>query len=111
MVVAKRQGRSKEGPRTRVKTSAALLAKPSLHRAAQVEGKTYEKRSQSTFLPFFKVQVPLCGKMLFYGIAGLLAMVRLNDTNALFVYNVFYLDSLQGFKCTIINPHRVVLYV
>ena len=65
----------------------------------------------STFLPFFKVQVPLCGKMLFYGIAGLLAMVRLNDTNALFVYNVFYLDSLQGFKCTIINPHRVVLYV
>ena len=65
----------------------------------------------STFLPFFKAQVPLCGKMLFYGISGLLAMVRLNDTNALFVYNVFYLDSLQGFNCTIINPHRVVLYV
>ena len=57
MAVAKRQGRSKEGPRTRVKTSAALLAKPSLHRAAQVEGKTYEKRSQSTFLPFFLSRV------------------------------------------------------
>ena len=65
----------------------------------------------STFLPFFEVQVPSRGKMLFYGIAGLLAMVRLNDTNGLFVYNVFYLDSLQGFKRTVINPHRVLLYV
>ena len=56
----------------------------------------------STFLPFFEVQVPSRGKMLFYGIAGLLAMVRLNDTNGLFVYlllffffffNIFFLDT------------------
>ena len=42
MAVAKRQGRSKEGPRTRVKTSAeqtALLAKSNLHRAGPGGGK------------------------------------------------------------------------
>jgi len=44
MAVAKRQGRSKEGPRTRVKTSGrteqtALLAKPNLHRAGPGGGK------------------------------------------------------------------------
>ena len=65
----------------------------------------------STCLPFFEVQVPSCRKMLFYGTAGLLAMVRLNNTNALFVYNVFHLDSLQGFEHTLINPHSVSLYV
>lgn len=47
----------------------------------------------STCLSFFEVQVPSHRKMLFYGIAGLLAMVKLNNTNALFVYNVFHLDS------------------
>ena len=41
MAVAKRQERSKEGPRTRVKTSGrtALLAKPNLHRADPGEEK------------------------------------------------------------------------
>ena len=48
MVVAKRQGRSKEGPRTRVKTSGrtnrtALLAKPNLHRAGPGGGKKHIK--------------------------------------------------------------------
>ena len=66
MMVAKRQGReksakieqrSKEGPRTRVRTSGkiALLAKPSSHRAGPGGRKTtYKKRSQravSVFLP------------------------------------------------------------
>ena len=51
MVVAKRQGRSKEGPRTRVKTSGrtALLAKPNLHRAGPGGGKKHKRRSQSAF--------------------------------------------------------------
>ena len=44
MAVAKRQGRSKEGPRTRVKTSGrteqtALLTKPNLHRTGPGGGK------------------------------------------------------------------------
>ena len=45
MAVAKRQGRSKEGPRTRVKTSeqTALLAKPNLHRAGPGGGKKHIK--------------------------------------------------------------------
>ena len=45
MVVAKRQGRSKGGPRTRVKTSGrtALLAKPNLHRAGPGGGKKHIK--------------------------------------------------------------------
>ena len=65
----------------------------------------------STFLPFFEVQVPSPGKMLFHAIAELLAMVRWNDINALFVYNIFHLDSLQGFKHMLSNPHGVLLYV
>ena len=55
MAVGKRQGRekpaeieqrSKEGPRTRVRTSGktAHLAKPNLHRAGPGEGKKYIKR-------------------------------------------------------------------
>ena len=45
MAVAKRQGRSKEGLRTRVKTSeqTALLAKPNLHRAGPGGGKKHIK--------------------------------------------------------------------
>ena len=67
MAVAKRQGRenpakieqkrSKEGLRTRVRTSGrtALLTKPSLHRAGQGEEKNHKKRSQRASLSLSRV--------------------------------------------------------
>ena len=51
MVVAKKQGRAKVGPRTRVKTSVeqtALLLSPICLGQAQGKAKTYKRKSQST---------------------------------------------------------------
>ena len=55
MAVTKRQGRSKEGPRTRVKTSGrteqtALLTKPNLHRAGPGGGKNISTEQPKHFL-------------------------------------------------------------
>jgi len=49
MVVAKRQGRSKEGPRTRMKTSGRTNSTP-LHRAGPGGGKQHIKGGAKHFL-------------------------------------------------------------
>ena len=49
MVVAKRQGRSKEGPRTRMKTSGRTNSTP-LHRAGPGGGKNIYKEEPKRFL-------------------------------------------------------------
>ena len=54
MVVAKRQGRSKEGPRTRVRTAGrkALLTKPNLQRASpEGRNKHIKRGAQGLSLP------------------------------------------------------------